>query len=217
MLLYFTDTSMRKYLLVFPIGTVAIMWLVFGIQTLTGIDFGVFGIHPRDTSSLLGILTCPLVHGSWEHLLSNTLPLLIFGVILFLSYEKFAIWICILNYVFTGFLVWLFARDSFHIGASGIIYGLASYLFFSGFFRFDIKAIAIASGVAIFYGGMIWGILPIQPGVSWESHLFGGITGAVLAYMFRGVDKDNKHIEIESEHQRNIENRRTFDDFIKKL
>lgn len=208
---------MRKYLLVFPIGTVAIMWLVFGIQTLTGIDFGVFGIHPRDTSSLLGILTCPLVHGSWEHLLSNTLPLLIFGVILFLSYEKFAIWIWILNYVFTGFLVWLFARDSFHIGASGIIYGLASYLFFSGFFRFDIKAIAIASGVAIFYGGMIWGILPIQPGVSWESHLFGGITGAVLAYMFRGVDKDNKHIEIESEHQRNIENRRTFDDFIKKI
>ncbi|MFN8283865.1 MAG: rhomboid family intramembrane serine protease [Chitinophagales bacterium] len=208
---------MRKYLVVFPIGTVIIMWFVYGVQALSGFDFGVFGIHPRDTASLLGILTCPLVHGSWEHLLSNTLPLLVFGVILFLSYEKFAIWIWLLNYFFTGLLVWLFARDSFHIGASGIIYGLASFLFFSGFFRFDIKAIAIASGVAIFYGGMIWGILPTQPGVSWESHLFGGITGGVLAYLFKNVDKDQQHAQIEAEHQRNVENRKTFDDFIKKI
>lgn len=203
---------MFKY--IFPIGTLILMWLIYLTQLISGVDFGFLGIHPRDTHALLGILTAPLVHGNWEHLLSNSLPLLILGVILFVSYQRIAILVWCGIYFFTGLLVWLFARDSFHIGASGIIYGLASFLFFNGFFRMDIKAIAIASGVAIFYGGMVWGVLPIYPGVSWESHLFGGITGAVMAYIFRNYNKDIKLQQMEDEHQAYIDQRKTFDSFL---
>jgi membrane associated rhomboid family serine protease len=188
------------------------MWGIHILSVIFRADLGNLGIHPRDINSLPGILLSPLVHGSWEHLLSNTLPLLILGIILFLIYDKAAMKIWWLNYFFTGTLVWLFARDSYHIGASGIIYGLASFLLFSGFFRMDVRSIAIASGVAIFYGGMVWGILPIQPGVSWESHLFGGIVGIVLAFFFRNKHKDEVVISHESENS----DRKTFDEFLKK-
>ena len=200
---------MKKALLI-PISFTLFMWIINIVQFVLRLDFGGLGIHPRDSQSLIGIFTSPLIHGNWEHLVSNTLPLLMLGIILFLTYDKIAIWIWVLNYIFTGLLVWLFARDSYHIGASGIIYGLASFLFFSGFFRMDIKAIAIASGVAIFYGGLIWGILPIQPGVSWESHLFGGMVGLFLAYLFRNKYKD----VVFQQHENEITERKTFDDFL---
>src|SRR4051812_11536596 len=160
------------------------MWMIHIFQVVSGIDLGSLGIHPRDFNTITGIITSPLIHGTWEHLISNTFPLLLLALLLFLTYEEIAISVWTLNYLCTGLLVWLFARDSYHIGASGIIYGLASFLLFSGFFRMDIKAIAISSGVAIFYGGMVWGILPLQPGVSWESHLFGGIVGFILAFIY---------------------------------
>lgn len=201
---------MKKILLI-PISFTLVIWIINCVQFLLNLNFGGLGIHPRDNDTLIGILTSPLIHGNWEHLISNTLPLLILGIILFLSYDKIAIQIWIMNYIFSGLLVWLLARgETYHIGASGIIYGLASFLFFSGFFRMDIKAIAIASGVAIFYGGMVWGILPIQPGVSWESHLSGGVVGLALAFLYR-----NKHKAIVVEqHENEISTRKTFDDFL---
>jgi len=203
-----------KKLALIPVVFVMLMWFINIIQFILGIDLGSLGIHPRDTTSLIGILTSPLIHGNWEHLLSNSLPLLILGVLLFLLYDKIAIWVWLLNYVVTGTLVWLFAinSNSFHIGASGIIYGLASFLFFSGFFRMDIKSIAISFGVGLFYGGMVWGILPIQPGVSWESHLFGGIVGLVLSYLFRNKYRDSSIHAYEEE----TTTRKTFEDFLKR-
>lgn len=203
---------MKKVVFI-PILFLLLMWLINIPQFIFLIDLGNLGIHPRDSTSLFGIFTSPLIHGNWEHLTSNSLPILILGILLFTIYDKIAIWVWILNYVFTGLLVWLFARDSYHIGASGIIYGLASFLFFSGIFRMDIKSIAIASGVAIFYGGMVWGILPIQAGVSWESHLFGGIVGLTLAYLFRNIHKDETNQYYEEEEI----TRKTFDDFLKKI
>ena len=197
---------MKKSIFI-PLTFFLLMWLINIIQFVLNIDFGNLGIHPRDSTSLIGIFTSPLIHGNWEHLLSNSLPLLILGTLLFIIYDEFAIWIWILNYIFTGLLVWIFARDSYHIGASGIIYGLASFLFFSGFFRMDIKSIAISSGVAIFYGGLVWGILPIQPGVSWESHLFGGIVGLVLSYLYRNAYNEKKDAE-------EISNRKSYDEFL---
>ncbi len=201
-----------------PLFFVIVMWIVYFVDYILPFDFAVFGIYPRESATLLGILTTPIVHGSFEHLLSNTFPIFILGTILFITYNKIGYIIWTLIHVITGILVWLFARGgTFHIGASGVVYGVASFLFFSGLFRFDIKAIAIASMVAIFYGGMIWGVLPIQEGVSWESHLFGGITGAVLSYLFKNVDKDEQQKSIELEHSENLKNRKTFDDFIRKL
>ncbi|MDB5228144.1 MAG: Rhomboid family protein [Bacteroidota bacterium] len=193
-----------------PVTFVALMWMIHIFQVVYRIDLGNLGIYPRDLHTITGILTSPLIHGSWEHLLSNTFPLLVLALLLFLTYEKIATAVWTMNYLFTGLLVWLFARDSYHIGASGIIYGLASFLLFSGFFRMDIKAIAIASGVAIFYGGMVWGILPIQPGVSWESHLFGGIVGFILAFIYRNKYKDAV-IEL---HENEVSTRKTFEDFL---
>lgn len=193
-----------------PVLFTLLMWLLHILRIYFRVDAVPFGIHPRDLSALPGILFCPLVHGSWEHLLSNTIPLLILGTVLFLIYDKIALKVWWLNYFLTGSLVWLFARDSYHIGASGIIYGLASFLLFSGFFRMDIRSIAIASAVAIFYGGMVWGILPIQPGVSWESHLSGGIVGLLLAFLFRNAQKD----AVMEAHEQEEHSRKSFEDYL---
>lgn len=200
---------MKKAVLI-PISFVLLMWIINVIQFMMQLDFGGLGIHPRDNQTLIGIFTSPLIHGSWEHLLSNTLPILILGIILFVMYDKMALRVWLLNYIFTGLLVWIFARNSYHVGASGLIYGLASFLLFSGFFRMDIKAIAVASGVAIFYGGMVWGILPLKEGVSWESHLFGGIVGLALAFLFKNEAKDNAILQ----HENEIRERKSFDDFL---
>lgn len=195
-----------------PILFVVLMWVINVIQFIFHLDFGALGIHPKDKSTLIGILTAPLIHGNWEHLLSNTLPLFIFGIVLFLIYPSIALRVWILNYIITGFLVWCFARTgSYHIGASGIIYGLGAFLLCSGFLRMDMSSIAIASGVSIFYGGMVWGLFPLQPNVSWESHVMGGITGAALAYIYR--NKKEKNVEIAAEETENTK-RKSFEDFI---
>jgi membrane associated rhomboid family serine protease len=198
---------MRKKLAV-PLSFTTLMWLLFIAGERWNANLVYFGIWPRHVSSLPAILTSPLIHANWEHLLSNTIPMLILGIILFITYEKIAAVIWIANYLLTGTLVWLFARASYHIGASGIIYGLASFLLFSGFFRMDIKSIAIASGVALFYGSLVWGVLPIQPGVSWESHLFGGITGMLLAFIFRN------HCDEAAQEQKETDSRKTFERFL---
>jgi membrane associated rhomboid family serine protease len=200
-----------KLRLLIPIVFVIGIWIINSVQFLLGLDFALLGIFPRDTTTLLGIFTSPLIHGSWGHLVSNTLPVLFLGILLFVIYPKSALAVWILNYMLTGILVWLFARSSYHIGASGIVYGLAAFLFFSGFIRMDMKSIAIAGGVAILYGGMVWGILPLQAGISWESHLFGGITGLVLAFLFKQVDIETKSEWIDE----NDNGRRTFQRFLK--
>ncbi len=202
---------MKKQLFI-PISFLFIIWVVNIYQFVYHLDLGYLGIYPRDTTTLFGIFTSPIIHGSWGHLLSNSIPLLVLGILLFFTYERIAFWVWSLNYVFTGLLVWLFARDSYHIGSSGIVYGLASFLLFSGFFRMDIKSIAVSSGVAIFYGGMVWGIFPLERGISWESHLFGGIVGLFLAFLFRNKYKDAL---IQAHEAEMTEERKTFEDFLK--
>ncbi|MEZ5055266.1 MAG: rhomboid family intramembrane serine protease [Chitinophagales bacterium] len=194
-----------------PFLFVVLMWCVHLVHFFWGIDFGFLGIQPRHFDSILGIICSPLIHGNWKHLFSNSFPLLILGVLLFLSYEKISIRVWCYNYLFTGIFVWVFARgNSYHIGASGIVYGLAAFLFFSGFFRMDIKAIAVASGVALFYGGMVWGVLPLEKGVSWESHLIGGIVGFVLAFVFRN---HYKSIEIMA-HEMEEKESKSFEQYL---
>ncbi|MFN8237668.1 MAG: rhomboid family intramembrane serine protease [Chitinophagales bacterium] len=147
---------MKKQIFI-PLSFLFTIWVVNIFQFVYRLDFGYLGIYPRDTTTLFGIFTSPIIHGSWGHLLSNSIPLLVLGLLLFFTYERIAIWVWTFNYFLTGLMVWLFARDSYHIGASGIVYGLASFLLFSGFFRMDIKSIAVSSGVALFmaewYGG----------------------------------------------------------------
>jgi membrane associated rhomboid family serine protease len=163
------------------------MWLVFMIENFLNLNFGFLGIYPRSWFGLLGVFTAPFIHGNYFHLISNSLPLLVLGTALFFFYDRVAYPVFMYCYLFTNALVWLLARPSIHIGASGLIYGLASFLIFFGIFRKDFKSLAISLVVTFFYGSLVYGIWPNQPGVSWESHLFGGITGALTASSFSKV------------------------------
>jgi len=167
--------------LVVPIRFVFILWAVYAIGLILPFDLAVLGIYPRSFQGMIGILFAPLIHGNMLHLISNTLPLLFLGIILFLFYDRIANKVFFQCYFFTNILVWIFARPSLHIGASGLVYGLASFLIFFGMFRKDFKSIVISLIILVLYGGLVYGIFPQQPGVSWESHLMGALVGLTTA------------------------------------
>lgn len=167
---------------------VLLLWIIQFLQWATDNDFSSYGVFPGKVSGLKGIFTAPLVHADFSHLISNsiTLFLLLFGILYF--YRTSAVRVFIIIYVMDGFLVWLFARNSYHIGASGLVYGFASFLFFSGLFRKDKRSVALSLLIVFLYGGMVWGVLPTDPKISFESHLFGALTGLVCAFIFRKND-----------------------------
>ncbi len=145
------------------------------------------GIFPREMDGLLGVITAPLAHSDFQHLISNSLPLLVLMTIIFLFYRRVA-WAGFLSiYVLTGMAVWLLARPVYHIGASGVVYGLVSFIFWLGVFRRNIKSIILSLIIVIMYSGYFYGLLPNQEGISWESHLFGGFVGIIVAFIFRGM------------------------------
>ncbi len=164
---------------------VAAMWLIHFVQLLTGTDLGTYGILPREAYGLRGILFSPFIHDDLPHLLSNSAPILILSVIILYFYRRVATRSMLMIYLLTGFAVWLFARRVFHIGASGVVYGLLSFVFWSGIFRRSIKSIILALIVTFLYSGYFWGILPNQEGISWESHLLGGLAGIFTAYWYK--------------------------------
>jgi membrane associated rhomboid family serine protease len=180
------DFSLKNILLVlsFPL----ILWIIHLVSFSLQIDLTRMGVLPRNIVGLLGIITSPLIHADFSHLISNTIPLIILGWILFSFYPKLSFILFIFIYLFTGLLVWIFARQVYHIGASGVVYGFVSFLFFSGIFRRDNKSIALALIITFLYGGLVWGMIPGWEGISWESHLFGAITGLTAAYLFRKID-----------------------------
>lgn len=176
-----------------PLMLVGVLWIIKIVETITGLNFGFFGVLPRDFEGLIGILTYPLIHGDFSHLINNSFPLIVLGFLMMQSYRKVAFLVIPFIWVASGLLVWLFARGNYHIGASGVVYGMAFFIAFSGIFRKDIKSVALAFLVAFLYGGMIWGVLPIKEGVSWEGHLFGAISGILCAYRYRNFNKPPKH------------------------
>ena len=185
---------------------IGVLWIVKIIET--SIDenaFAHYGVLPRDVSGLKGIFLYPFIHGDWDHLISNSIPLLVLGTIFLYTYSRVAIRSLFLIYILGGFWLWLIGNwgsdvTSYHIGASGMVYGIASFLAFSGMIRKDRQSTGIALFVILFYGGMVWGILPIQEGVSWEGHLTGAMAGMVAAFGFRNegrpsVDQFSGEIE----------------------
>jgi membrane associated rhomboid family serine protease len=164
---------------------VVVLWLIKLVEFEYGLDFSDWGVYPREISGLRGIIFSPFIHGNFEHLAANSLPLLILTFSLFFFYRKSSYIILILIFLLSGLFVWLGGREAMHIGASGIIYGLAAFLFLSGVISYNIRLLTISLIVALLYGGLIWGIFPVKPEISWESHLWGGISGFVLAWLFR--------------------------------
>ncbi len=171
--------------LVFPLAFVILLWIIKIASVLSGLELYQLGIYPLEISGLKGILLSPFIHGSFSHLFSNSIPLLVLGTALFYFYREVAFRVFILGLVITGLWVWLFARPSYHIGASGVLYSLAAFLFVSGIIRKHPRLMALSMLVAFLYGGMVWGIFPVREQISWESHLMGMISGALLALFFR--------------------------------
>lgn len=169
-------------------GFVALIWLVHLMNWGLDLDPAPFGIRPRELSGLPGILLAPLVHSSFEHLIANTLPLLVVGTAMLFLYPNATPSVVPLVYLGPGVAVWLFGRASVHLGASGLVYGLVSYVFVAGLARRDRRAIAASLVVAFMYGSLVWGVVPIQIGVSWETHLAAALIGVALALALRRLD-----------------------------
>lgn len=180
-----------------PTMLILTLWLIKGFEFISGLSLVPFGIYPLKTEALPGVLLAPLIHADLGHLFNNTFSLLVLTTTLFYFYRPIAFKVFILVWLVTGLCVWLGGRKAYHIGASGVVYGIASFLFFSGILRKNIKLLAISLMVIFMYGGLIWGIFPIFPEMSWESHLFGGVTGLIFAFIYsdEGPQKEPAPIE----------------------
>lgn len=176
----------------FPMLLIFTMWAIHLHQEILQWDPGMYGIMSRRFWGIQGIITGPLVHGSWGHLISNTVPLFVLTMMSMYFYRKVAMRAFWIIYIFTGGAVWLFARDVSHIGASGVVYGLVAFIFWNGIFRGSVRAIMLAAIVILLYSGMFAGVLPDQEGVSWESHLLGSIVGIITSYWFKSTLEDEE-------------------------
>ncbi|MBN1989022.1 MAG: rhomboid family intramembrane serine protease [Bacteroidales bacterium] len=182
-----------KLSLAIPLLLVLFLWLIALVDSVAELEFYRGGVYPRRATGLMGIVLAPLLHSGFKHLFANTLPILILGTAINYFYRALAYKILILVWLLTGVLVWIFGRESYHVGASGIIYGVASFLFFSGVIRGNIHLAALSLIVVFLYGGLVWGIFPFSTGVSWESHFFGGFWGLVTAICFRNQGPITRH------------------------
>ena len=170
--------------LFFPFIFFLIMWIVKIIEYTFQFSFVSLGVFPQTLYGLKGILFSPFIHKDFAHLLNNSYPVIILGGMLFSFYKKIAFQLFLWLFFISGFLLWIIGRDSFHIGASGIIYALASFLFVSGVIRKTPSLAAVSMIIVFLYGSMIWGILPTKEPVSWEGHLSGFVTGILVAFFY---------------------------------
>lgn len=183
-------TEKRRLLhsLFFPFLFFLLIWVIKIIEYSFDIPLGrAFGVLPRNPWGLIGIITHPLFHGNFDHLISNSFALFIISSGIFYFYRPVAFRVILFGHLFTGTLLWLIGRgDLYHIGASGLLYAYVSFLFFSGIFRRYRPLLAISLLIAFWYGSMVWGLFPTgNTNVSWEGHLSGFIAGIGLAFYYR--------------------------------
>ena len=169
-----------------------VLWSIFILQYLLDIPtYQYGGLFPRSIDGLKGIFFSPLLHGSFMHLINNSAPLAVLTVMILYFYNKVAFESIAWLYLMTGVMVWLFARPVYHIGASGVVYAMVSFVFWAGIFVRNLRSIVLSLIVAVLYSGMFLGVLPNEEGISWESHLLGGVVGIFVAYILR--EKIKKH------------------------
>jgi membrane associated rhomboid family serine protease len=172
--------------LIIPGIFIFLMWFVKVTEVLFEADFSRFGIYPLTVRGLAGIVLSPFIHSDFRHLFNNSLPLFLLSLALFYFYSEIAFKVFSLTFIITGTLVWIGGREAWHIGASGMVYGLASFLFFSGIIRKYFRLVALSLLIVFLYGEMVWGIFPgIHDNISWESHMLGFLSGIFLAIIYR--------------------------------
>lgn len=180
---------LRKKLLlsiIIPSIFVFLMWFVKLSELLFETDFSFLGIYPLKAEGLPGIMLSPFIHADFRHLINNSFPILFMGTVVFYFYSEVALRVFIWTFLLTGILVWIGGREAWHIGASGIIYGLASFLFFSGIIRRYYRLAGLSLLIVFIYGSMVWGMFPgVYQNVSWESHMLGFVSGIILAVWYR--------------------------------
>lgn len=175
-----------------PAILVITLWVIHFAKVIWKLNLGQFGIFPRALDGLKGIFFSPFIHGDFQHLFSNSFPVFFLTFLISYFYRKIAVSSIVLIYILTGFSVWLFGREVYHIGASGVAYGMVSFVFWSGLFRRNVRSIVLALVVLFLYQGYFLGIMPNQEGISWESHLLGAIVGIIVSAIFKGVQEDGE-------------------------
>ena len=170
---------------VYPLLFVLLLWLVFWFEIRFGFDFTDLGVYPQRIVGLRGIVFSPFIHSGIEHLYHNSIPLFVLTAALFYFYRSISWRVLIFGILLSGLLTWLIGRPAYHIGASGLIYVLVSFLFFKGIIAKHYRLIALSLLVVFLYGSMVWYVLPIKQGMSWEGHLSGMIIGILFALIFR--------------------------------
>lgn len=186
---FFSVEKRRMRIAFIPtIVLVCLLWLILILDTSLNLRLFHYGIYPLQQKGVLGIFFSPLIHHSAKHLFSNTIPLLVLMWCLYYFYSQIAHKTFFLLWVLSGLLTWAIGREAWHIGASGIIYSLSFFLFFSGLFRRHIPLIAISLVVAFMYGSNVWNMFPwseyLDASISWEGHLSGAIAGFIVAMLF---------------------------------
>ena len=169
----------------YPILFVMIVWLVFWFEVRFGFRFNSFGIYPRSFTGLRGIVFSPFIHADLKHLYHNTIPLFVLSMALFYFYRSISWKVVIYGILISGFLTWCIGRPANHIGASGLIYVLMSFMLFKGVFAKHVRLVALSLLVIFIYGSMIWYVFPIKEDISWEGHLSGLLVGLCFALIFR--------------------------------
>jgi len=167
---------------------IGLLWIIELADVLFSLDLYRYAVYPRELNGLWGILFAPFIHSTFRHLLANTPSLFVLGTLLLYVYPKSTKIVLPLIYLGSGLGVWLFARSNFHLGASGLTHGLMFFLFVIGILRRDKQSIAFSLIVFFLYGGMIWGIFPQAPRISFESHFFGAAMGVISAIWLRNYE-----------------------------
>lgn len=193
------------YSLFISMAIVSGMWLIKLIEFEFNLNFSDWGIYPRNLSGMRGIFFSPMIHADFSHLAANTPAFWILTFTLFFFYRRPAPLIFLLIYLFSGVFVWLGGREAWHIGASGLIYGLAAFLFLGGVLSKNIRQLTISMIVALIYGSLLWGIFPIKPEISWESHLWGGVSGFGLAFIFRNAASNQPSLVEEADDEEDFD------------
>jgi membrane associated rhomboid family serine protease len=196
------DLSMRDSIILASCFAL-VLWVVKACEVMLGQSLHGLGVFPQTASGLFGIIAAPFIHGSWQHLLSNTVPILLLGSMLLYGYPRSRWWVLLVVWVVSGVGVWLFARESYHIGASGLSHGMFFFLFVAGILRRDKRSIALLMVAFFMYGAMFWTIFPQEPGISFEYHLFGALAGTVcaLAFGYRDPKPERKVYDWEHEEE----------------
>jgi membrane associated rhomboid family serine protease len=189
----------------YPLLFVMVLWVVKFIEVVFDTSFGTYGVYPQTLSGLKGIIFSPLVHGDYKHLISNSFPLLILGGMLFYFYKEIAHRVILIGWIALGFWLWIIGRESFHIGASGLIYFMAAFLFVSGILRKHTGLMAVSLVVIFLYGSIVWGIFPLVERVSWEGHFSGLVAGIVLAFFFRKQGPQRRKYQFEIDEEFNLD------------